>query len=197
MRTPLWAIVALAYLLGSIPFSFLVARLWGVADVRSVGSGNVGATNVIRSAGRVPGALAFLLDAFKGTLAVLVAQQLTADLATQSVAAVAAVIGHMFPVWLGFRGGKGVATGAGAFAPLLPLATATGVLVFILLLAALRYVAIASVAGAWTLALVGLARFGLTPAPVGALLTATLIALAHRSNVGRLLAGTESRVGSR
>ena len=197
MNGPLWVLALLAYLLGSIPFSFLVARQWGIADVRSVGSGNVGATNVMRSAGRVPGAIAFLLDALKGTMAVIVAQQLDADGATQALVAVVAVVGHQFPVWLGFRGGKGVATGAGAFAPLLPLATASGVLVFVLLLAGLRHVAIASMCGALALALVGLARFGLTSAPVGALVTAILIAVAHRGNIERLIAGTERRIGSR
>ena len=190
-------VVALAYLVGSIPFSFLVARRWGIADVRSVGSGNVGATNVMRSAGRVPGSIAFVLDALKGTVAVLVALQTGADARAQALVAVAAVVGHMFPVWLGFRGGKGVATGAGAFAPLLPIATATGILVFVVLLAAWRYVAIASLCAASTLALVGLARFGAAPAPLGALVTAILIAIAHRGNLGRFVAGTEGRIGAR
>ena len=197
MSVPSWVLVAVAYLVGSIPFSFLVARRWGIDDVRSVGSGNVGATNVMRSAGRVPGSIAFLLDASKGTIAVLVALRLDADAATQALVAVAAVIGHMFPVWLGFRGGKGVATGAGAFAPLLPIATASGILVFVVLLACFRYVAIASICGASTLALVGLARSGVAPAPVGALVAATLVAIAHRGNLGRLVAGTERRIGSR
>ena len=197
MSVPSWMVVALAYLVGSIPFSFLVARRWGIADVRSVGSGNVGATNVMRSAGRVPGSIAFVLDALKGTVAVLVALQTGADARAQALVAVAAVVGHMFPVWLGFRGGKGVATGAGAFAPLLPIATAAGILVFVVLLAAWRYVAIASLCGASTLALVGLAHFGAAPAPLGALVTAILIAIAHRGNLGRFVAGTEGRIGSR
>ena len=92
MSVPSWVLVALAYLVGSIPFSFLVARRWGIDDVRSVGSGNVGATNVMRSAGRVPGSIAFLLDALKGTLAVLVALQLDADTGTQALVAVAIVL---------------------------------------------------------------------------------------------------------
>jgi hypothetical protein len=117
--------LASAYLLGSLPFSFLVARFFGVKDVRAVGSGNVGATNVMRSAGKVAGILAFLLDAAKGALAVLLAQRLFGEASPLGpAAAAAAVAGHMYPVWLGFRGGKGVATGAGAFLPLAPLATA-------------------------------------------------------------------------
>jgi glycerol-3-phosphate acyltransferase PlsY len=141
--------LASAYLLGSLPFSFLVARFFGVKDVRAVGSGNVGATNVMRSAGKVAGILAFLLDAAKGALAVLLAQRLCGEASPLGpAAAAAAVAGHMYPVWLGFRGGKGVATGAGAFLPLAPLATAVGLSTFGLILAMTRYVSVASMSAA-------------------------------------------------
>src|SRR5215207_548350 len=111
------AVLAAAYLLGSIPFSYLVARRRGI-DVRSVGSGNVGATNVMRSAGRTAGLLAFLLDFGKGSLASALALWATGSIAVASLAAAVAVLAHMHPVWLRGKGGKGVATGAGAFLPL-------------------------------------------------------------------------------
>jgi hypothetical protein len=116
-------VLAASYLLGSIPFSYLVARLRGV-DVRTVGSGNVGATNVMRNVGKTAGLAAFALDAAKGAAAAVIAQRVGLGVGLAALAAVAAIFGHMYPVWLGFRGGKGVATGAGAFLPLAPLATA-------------------------------------------------------------------------
>jgi glycerol-3-phosphate acyltransferase PlsY len=192
------ALLALAYLAGSIPFSFLVARGFGVRDVRQVGSGNVGATNVMRSAGRAAGALAFLLDAFKGALAAWVAARLEpAGSVVPALAAVTAVLGHMYPVWLGFRGGKGVATGAGAFLPLQPLATAAALATFGLVLAGTRYVSLASVVGAASLALTSFVLRAPAATSWAAALTATLILLKHRDNLRRLWQGTERRVRSR
>jgi glycerol-3-phosphate acyltransferase PlsY len=187
-------VVAACYLVGSIPFSFLVARYWGVTDVRRVGSGNVGATNVMRSAGAVPGALALLLDVAKGVAAVLAVARLGGlDLA--GLAAASAVVGHTYPLWLGFRGGKGVATGAGAFLPLAPVATAVGLLVFAVTLAATRYVSAGSVAGSLALAV---AAF-LTGQPPGVAWAAAGVALLvvwkHRGNLARIAGGTESRLG--
>jgi glycerol-3-phosphate acyltransferase PlsY len=187
-------VVAACYLVGSIPFSFLVARYWGVTDVRRVGSGNVGATNVMRSAGAVPGALALLLDVAKGVAAVLAVARLGGlDLA--GLAAASAVVGHTYPLWLGFRGGKGVATGAGAFLPLAPVATAVGLLVFAVTLAATRYVSAGSVAGSLALAI---AAF-LTGQPPGVAWAAAGVALLvvwkHRGNLARIAGGTESRLG--
>src|SRR4030095_10028410 len=117
-----WRVAAVraAYLLGSIPFSYLVARQRGV-DVRTVGSGNVGATNVMRSVGRGAGLLAFVLDFLKGSAATFVAVKVSGGAEVPSLAAVVAVLGHMFPIWLRGQGGKGVATGAGAFLPIAPL----------------------------------------------------------------------------
>jgi glycerol-3-phosphate acyltransferase PlsY len=187
-----------AYLLGSLPFSFLVARLFGVEDVRTVGSGNVGATNVMRSAGKVAGLLAFLLDAAKGAAAALLAQRYFGEASPLGpAAAVAAVAGHMYPVWLGFRGGKGVATGAGAFLPLAPLATVVGVSAFALTLAASRYVSVASMTAAVALAAATFVT-GRGPAVCGtALAMALLIIFKHRENLLRLAAGTENRLGGR
>ncbi len=190
------AVALVSYLIGSIPFSYLVARAFGVGDVRQVGSGNVGATNVLRTAGRSAGVLAFLLDAGKGAAAVVLAIALVPGAARLSgLAAVSAVVGHMYPVWLRFRGGKGVATGLGAFAPLVPLSAGTAVVVFALVAAATRYVSLGSIAGALALAALALAQDGLGPVACGAALTAALIVFRHRTNLRRLVAGTERRFG--
>jgi len=189
--------VVAAYLLGSIPFSYLVARRWGIADVRQVGSGNVGATNVLRAAGKTAGLLALALDASKGALAALVAQRLAPAGALPALAAVAAILGHMYPVWLSFRGGKGVATGAGAFLPLSPAATGGGVLAFVVVAAGTRYVSLGSCAGAVVLAALTFV-FG-APAPVSwcAAGTAVLVVWKHRANLERLAEGTESQLGGK
>jgi len=186
-----------AYLLGSIPFSYLVARRWGIADVRRVGSGNVGATNVMRSAGTAAGLVAFALDALKGAAASLAALALAPQGSLPALAAVGAVLGHMYPVWLGFKGGKGVATGAGAFLPLVPVAAAAALLAFALTLAATRYVSLASISGAVVLAVA--AFLGGAPGSVAraAAGLAALIVWKHRSNLERLARGAESRLGRR
>ena len=188
-------VLALAYLLGSIPFSFLVARFFGVPDVREVGSGNVGATNVMRSAGKPAGILAFALDASKGAIAALAAQRLASGPILPPLAAAAAVLGHMFPVWLGFRGGKGVATGAGAFLPLAPLATAVAISAFVLTALATRYVSLGSVVGTLTLAAAAFLT-GAHPAVAwSATVIGALVVFKHRANLERIVRGTESRVG--
>jgi acyl phosphate:glycerol-3-phosphate acyltransferase len=189
--------LAASYLLGSIPFSYLVAQFFGVRDVRQVGSGNVGATNVMRNAGKAAGVVALLLDAGKGAAATLVALQVDPATTLPALAAAAAVVGHVFPVWLSFRGGKGVATGAGAFAPLGPGAGLGAVCVFLLVAGASRYVSLASLAA--TLALPALlAAFG---APGSVVLSATAVALLivarHRNNIARLRDGSERRLGQR
>jgi glycerol-3-phosphate acyltransferase PlsY len=184
-----------AYLIGSIPFSFLVARAFGVHDVRRVGSGNVGATNVLRTAGKAAGALALLLDLAKGAGASTLAARLApGDAVLPAVAAVFAVLGHMFPVWLRFEGGKGVATGLGAFAPLAPAPAVSAVLVFALVAARTRYVSFGSVAGALALALLTFVLRGPDPVALAAALTAALVVVRHRSNLRRILGGSERRV---
>jgi len=189
-------VVAVSYLIGSIPFSFLVARAFGVEDVRRVGSGNVGATNVLRSAGRAAGVLAFLLDAGKGAAAAGLAGRLApGEPALPAAAALFAVVGHMFPVWLRFEGGKGVATGLGAFAPIAPWAALAAVIAFLLVAAVTRFVSLGSVAGAVALAAVASVR-GPAPAAVAAAFTAALVLWRHRSNLRRILGGDERRVGA-
>jgi glycerol-3-phosphate acyltransferase PlsY len=191
-------VLAGSYLLGSIPFSYLVARAFGVGDVRKVGSGNVGATNVMRSAGKTAGVLAFLLDASKGGAATFLVGRLDpAEPLTPALAAIAAVLGHVFPLWLRFHGGKGVATGAGAFLPLAPAAAGLSMAVFVVSLAVFRYVSVSSIAAASSLPILA-ALFG-APRPVwlAAALCAGLIILKHRGNLERLRAGTESRLGRR
>ena len=189
-------VVAVAYLIGSIPFSFLVARAFGVHDVRRVGSGNVGATNVLRSAGKVAGALALLLDLGKGAAASALAGRLApGDAVLPAAAAFAAVVGHMYPVWLRFEGGKGVATGLGAFAPLAPKATLGALLAFGLVAAATRFVSLGSVAGALAMAVTVFVLRGPDPVALAVAATALLVVFRHRSNLRRILGGTERRMG--
>ena len=191
-------VIAVAYLIGSIPFSFLVARAFGVHDVRRVGSGNVGATNVLRNAGRVAGALALVLDLGKGAAATALAGRLApGDTVLPAAAALAAVVGHMYPVWLRFEGGKGVATGLGAFAPLVPRAALGALLVFGLVAAATGYVSLGSVAGALALTGLAVAFRGNDPVAVATAATAALVVFRHRSNLLRILRGTERRAGER
>lgn len=191
-------VLAFGYLLGSLPFSYVVARFWGIRDVREVGSGNVGASNVMRSAGKVPGVLAFCLDFVKGALAVLAVRHWAGgDEPLAALTGVAAVAGHMYPFWIGFRGGKGVATGAGAFLPVAPLATGLALLAFPVTLALTRYVCLASIAGALTLAAAAFALGEPRAVAWTATAMAALIVLKHRSNLARLRQGTENRLGQR
>jgi len=188
--------VTLGYLAGSVPFAFLLARRRGV-DLRHVGSGNVGAANVLRASG-VRYALATVgLDAAKGAVAVLVAERLTVGSGTPVAAGVASIIGHVYPVWLRFRGGKGVATAAGVFAVLTPIAVAVAGMVFIVATWATRYISVGSMTAAVTLAAVATARGGSTAVSIGAIIVALIIVERHRTNLGRLAAGTERRIGQR
>jgi glycerol-3-phosphate acyltransferase PlsY len=193
--TDLIAVVA-AYLLGSIPFSLLVARRRGV-DLRTAGSGNVGATNVFRTVGVGPGIGALVLDVAKGAAAVLLAERLSTGSAVSVAAAIAAIVGHVAPVWLRFRGGKGVATAAGAFAMLAPIAVGIAVATFLVTLAVTRFVSLGSMVSALVFAV---AVFMTTPDPrvgLAAALTAIIIVFSHRANLLRIIAGTESRVNRR
>jgi glycerol-3-phosphate acyltransferase PlsY len=190
-------ILGSAYLLGSLPFSFLVARAFGVRDVRQVGSGNVGATNVARSAGRGAGALALALDTGKGALASLLALTLAPDReGLWALAAAAAVLGHMYPVWLRFRGGKGVATGLGAFVPLAPMAAVGATGLFLVTTATTRFVSLGSMVGAASLATLAFVLDGPGPVSWTAAATAVLVLWRHRSNLRRLWTGEERRAGS-
>ena len=192
MSLPLLAL--LGYAIGSIPFSFLVARLFGVKDVRTVGSGNVGATNVMRSAGKVPGILALLLDGSKGAVTVLIARGLSSSEAEVCAAGLFAMLGHLFPVWLGFRGGKGVATGAGLFLPLAPSALGVAVVMFAATVAAFRYASLASVVASLTLPVAAYFLGGTTTVALTALIAALMVVLKHRANIGRLVRGVEPKL---
>ncbi len=186
--------VALAYLVGSVPFAFLLARRRGI-DLRRVGSGNVGASNVLRTTGVANAVAAMCLDGAKGWMAVIVAQRLTVGDATAVAAGVASIVGHVYPVWLGFRGGKGVATATGVFVVLAPLALAIASSVFVLAVWVTRYVSVGSLAGAITLVVATAASDVPAAVAVGAVVSALVVVHRHRANLARLLAGTERRVG--
>jgi acyl phosphate:glycerol-3-phosphate acyltransferase len=188
--------VVFGYLLGSIPFALLLTRRQGI-ELRNVGSRNPGAANVLRSAGIGPAVAVMLLDVGKGSVAVAAARLMSDDVVVVTSAGLAAIVGHIYPVWCGFRGGKGVAASAGVFALLAPLATAVAVLVFVGTIAATRFISAGSIAGA--LALPVAAAVGNQPNPVvaGALLAAAIVLVRHRDNVSRLVAGTERRIGLR
>src|SRR5437763_10763766 len=202
------ALVVAAYLLGSIPFSFLVVRLVAGADIRQHGSRNVGATNVARSFGKLPGVVALLLDVAKGWAAVEVAKWIVgrpewaAPLRSTAfwvtLAAVIAVLAHMFPVWLKFHGGKGVATAAGAFLAIDPKALGAGLLVFAIVILATRIVSLASILSAASIPI--FLRF-LTHAPFWTVVLSIVISVAiivkHHSNIARLAQGSERKMGER
>jgi glycerol-3-phosphate acyltransferase PlsY len=188
--------VAIAYLVGSVPFAFVLARRGGI-DLRRVGSGNVGASNVLRTSGVRNAVAAMCLDGAKGCMAVIVAQRLTVGEATPVAAGVASIIGHIYPVWLGFRGGKGVATATGVFAVLAPLALGIASSVFVLAVWVTRYISVGSLAAAITLAVATAASDVPAAVAVGAIISALIIVHRHRANLARLVAGTERRVGQR
>lgn len=196
-------IVVLAYLIGSIPFSFLIVKLVAHKDVRRVGSGNVGATNAMRAAGKGAGVLALLLDLAKGIVAVLIARRLGAPPILVGAAAVAAMVGHCYPVWLGFRGGKGVATSAGALGALAPSALLLALAAFAVVVAWKRYVSLGSIVAAalFPLCILTVQGAGWEARDPWMLIAAALIALIvivkHRSNLERLRQGIEPRLGER
>jgi len=204
-------ILTTSYLLGSIPFGYLLVRIFHGEDVRLSGSGNIGATNVSRKSPAL-GVLTLLLDATKGTCAVLVADQVfmrawpgNVDVSPYpllSIAALCAVLGHMFPVWLRFRGGKGVATSVGAFALLVPRATLGAFAIFVVVALVSRYVSLASVVAALSLPVfawfslrhgTGPELFSLLPIAIAS----ALVIVKHHENIRRLLAGSENRLGSK
>ncbi len=202
----------LAYLLGSMPFGYLLVRVFRHQDVRATGSGNIGATNVARSGGKALGIATLLLDCLKGSVAVLLAFQIARhgrlnatpfpnsaaaayDLA--SAAAIFAILGHVFPIWLGFRGGKGVATALGVFLVLSPRSVGCALLVFLAVVAITRFVSLASILAAATIPLAFLLFIRTrAPWPTAAFLGIPLLVIVkHHGNIRRLLAGTESRFG--
>lgn len=190
--------VALGYVLGSLSFATLLVRLATGKDIRTEGSGNAGATNVLRAHGKGLGLAVAALDIGKGALAVWLVHFVTADPACAAAAGVAAVVGHVFPVFYGFRGGKGVATAVGAFLMLAPLATLVCAAVFIAIVAATRYVSLGSVVSVCLLPPVAGLLFNASgPVVVAGALTAILVVLKHTANLKRLAAGTEGKLGAK
>ncbi len=186
------ALVA-AYLLGSIPFAYIAGRIHGV-DLRVVGSGNLGATNVFRTLGRTVGVTVMVLDIAKGAAAVLLAEWLVGGSWWPIAAAALAIAGHVFPVWTGFKGGKGVAVGAGALIGLVPLASAALIVLWVLLVLLTRYVSVASIVCALAAAPLGW-LFGAPWSYVVFIALASLFVIGkHRENIARLVRGTESRI---
>lgn len=188
-----------AYLLGSIPFGLLLAKLFAGTDVRAAGSGNIGATNVARVAGPLPGILTLALDAGKGWLAVWLASRITPDNAAVAVVCgILVLLGHCFPVWLRFRGGKGVATAAGVFAALCPEALLAALILFALVVWFWRFVSLGSLAAAASIPLLVYLLWAphFAPPPVvdiGAIAIAALVIYQHRGNIGRLVRGEEPK----
>lgn len=186
-------VLVVAYLLGSIPFAYLAGRLNGV-DLRTVGSGNLGATNVFRTLGRTVGIAVMVLDIAKGAFAVLIAQWVVGGPWWPIAAGALAILGHVFPVWTGFKGGKGVAVGAGALVGLVPAASGVLIILWLLIVVLTRYVSVASIVCALAAAPLAWA-FGAPWSYVAFIaLAALFVILKHRENIQRLLAGTENRI---
>jgi glycerol-3-phosphate acyltransferase PlsY len=195
--TPLAALV-LAYLVGAIPVGYLVGRAFGIGDIRRHGSGNIGATNVLRTAGKLPAVLTLVGDVAKGAVAVgLAAAWAEGDGRVAAAAAVAAIAGNCWSIFLGFRGGKGVATGLGAFLALVPWAVLPAALVWLVVTGTFRYVSLASITSAACVPLGALALGYPGPSVLACVFGAAIVLARHRDNIARLTAGTERRVGQR
>jgi glycerol-3-phosphate acyltransferase PlsY len=189
---------AAAYVVGAVPVGYLVARLFGVTDIRRRGSGNIGATNVLRTAGRLPGLATLVGDIVKGWVAVALAGWIDGGApGALAVGAVAAVVGNCWSVFLGFRGGKGVATGLGALLRLTPLATLAALPVFLVVVLTTRFVSLGSLLGAACVPFGALALGAPRSAVAGAVAVTAIVVLRHHENIARLRAGTERRVGER
>jgi glycerol-3-phosphate acyltransferase PlsY len=197
------AAILIGYLIGSIPFGLLIARVFGIPDIRKVGSGNIGATNVWRVAGRIPGILVMIGDVGKGVASVLVAAIILppADLTEyfKLASGLAAILGHIFPLFLRFNGGKGVDTALGMMATLLPVETIIALAIFIIVVTISRYISLGSILASFSFFLVVLLEWVINLdyvhpiyIPVSFLL-AVMIIMTHRGNIKRLLNGSESR----
>ena len=190
--TLLAATAVLAYLLGAVPFGLVMARLFGLGDIRQIGSGNIGATNVLRTGSKPAAALTLVLDAGKGGIAVLVARALVAEDAAQ-VAGFAAFLGHCFPVYLGFKGGKGVATFLGTLLALFWPAGIAACLTWLLTAAISRISSLSALVAA-AMAPVWVSVLGMPQAGLVTALLAALIFMRHDANIKRLLKGEEPRI---
>jgi glycerol-3-phosphate acyltransferase PlsY len=190
------AVVLAGYLIGSIPFALILARRWG-ADLRQVGSGNLGATNVMRASGVTAALLVAALDLGKGAASVWLAARISGSADVPAAAGLAAIIGHIYPIWLRFRGGKGVATACGVFSMLTPAAVPPALAIFAAIVWLTKYISLASVVATIALPPMAYALGAPAPAVIAAAAAATIIVFRHRSNVLRLWTGTERRVGAR
>ena len=200
---PVLVSMIMSYLFGSIPFGYLIVRGKSGGDVRQTGSGGTGATNVSRSAGKAAGVATLVLDALKGAAAVGLAKWLLVNVEYGpwwiGACGIVAMLGHIFPIWLRFRGGKGVATGVGIFAVLAPLAVLAAGVLFVIVMWLSRYVSLASMIAAASIPIFVWLQSLVRPAPnawpniVSSLLGAALIIYAHRTNVSRLLSNTENK----
>jgi len=191
------AVIIVAYLIGSIPFALILARRWGAADLRRVGSGNLGAANVMRASGLAAGVLVAALDMAKGAASVWLAARVSTGEAVPAAAGLAAIVGHIYPVWLRFRGGKGVATACGVFAVLTPLAIPPALAVFTAIVWLTKYISLGSVVASVVLPSLAYALGSPTPSVLAAIAASIIIVFRHRSNVLRLRTGTERRLGAR
>jgi glycerol-3-phosphate acyltransferase PlsY len=189
-------VVIAGYLIGSVPFALILARRLGIGDLRRIGSGNLGAANVLRSSGVRAGVTVMLLDMAKGAGSVLLAQRLDAGAVT-AAAGLAAIVGHVFPVWIRFRGGKGVATACGVFSLLTPLAVGPTLAVFLGAVWVTRYISVGSILASVALPPIAYATGSSAPVLAVAVAASILIVIRHRTNLARVLAGTEQRVGLR
>ena len=189
-------VVIAAYLIGSVPFALILARRFGIGDLRRIGSGNLGAANVLRTSGVRAGVTVMLLDMAKGAGSVMLAQRFDAGAVT-AAAGLAAIVGHVFPVWLRFRGGKGVATACGVFSLLTPLAVGPTLAVFLGAVWTTRYISVGSILASVALPPIAYATGSPAPVLAVAVAAAILIVIRHRTNLARVLAGTEQRVGLR
>jgi glycerol-3-phosphate acyltransferase PlsY len=190
------AVIIAAYLIGSIPFALILARRWG-ADLRVVGSGNLGAANVMRASGVTAGLLVAILDMSKGAASVWMAARIGEGTPLPAAAGLAAIIGHIYPIWLRFRGGKGVATACGVFSILTPLAVPPALALFAIVVWLTKYISLGSVVASLALPPLAYAFGSPAAAVVAAAGAAAIIVFRHRSNVLRLWTGTERRVGAR
>jgi glycerol-3-phosphate acyltransferase PlsY len=190
------AVIAAAYLIGSIPFALILSRRWG-ADLRQVGSGNLGAANVMRASGLSAGVLVAALDMAKGAASVWIAARVSDGAELPAAAGLAAILGHIYPIWLRFRGGKGVATACGVFSMLTPLAVPPALALFALTVWFTQYISLGSVLASMALPPLAYALGSPAPAVIAAGAAAAVIVFRHRSNVLRVWLGTERRLGAR
>jgi glycerol-3-phosphate acyltransferase PlsY len=190
-------IVIVAYLIGSVPFALLLARRWGAADLRRIGSGNLGAANVLRASGVKAGVLVAVLDITKGAVSVMLAQRFADHAAAPAAAGLAAIVGHIYPVWLRFRGGKGVATACGVFSVLTPFAIPPALGIFVVAVWLTKYISLGSMLASVALPPIAYATGSPAPAVAAAFVASAIIVFRHRSNLVRLRAGTERRIGAR